>query len=188
MRTTLLFALVAFSPLALPHPASGQAADTRSNVDVIAFAGLGSGPTPSATLGLGAEVPLNDFMALKAEYSRWFSGIGYPCFSSWPESYGCSVGGWAVLGGLRLNTTRIGRVEPFAEVLGGGYQRDQEGAVHRSTALGLGVGADIRLRPDLSIRVGGRYMRPFDDAFAALMAEDLRYIIGTVGLQYSVTW
>lgn len=188
MRAISLLALLAVFPVAMPGSAFGQATSNQSRVDVSVFAGVGSGPSPSGAWGLNAEIPLHDFLALTAEFSQWDSGLGVACLQMWPGSYGCSVGGWAVLGGLNVRTGRIGRVEPFGEILGGRYSRDQQGTAHGSTALGLGLGADIRLFPNLSIRAGGRYLRPFDDAYVKLMGEDLSYSIGTVGIQYSFTW
>lgn len=188
MRARSLFALLAVFSMAMPGSSFGQATSDQSPVDVTVFAGVGSGPSPSAAWGLNAEVPLHDLLALTAEFSQWDSGLGVACSQSWPESYECSVGGWAVLGGLNVRPGRIGRVEPFGEILGGRYSREQQGTAHRSTTLGLGLGADIRLFSNLSLRAGGRYMRPFDDAYAELMGEDLSYTMGTVGLQYSFTW
>ena len=188
MRTLLLVALIGLFSWSLPESASGQGADTHPRVDVSVFAGLGSGPTRSAASGVGSEVPLHDLVGLTIELSQWSSGVGAVCPQIVPDYYRCDVGGWAVLGGFTVRTPRLGRIEPFGELLGGGFFRSQGDADYRSPALGLGLGADLRLLPGFSVRAGARYTRPFDDAYADFMGEELSYAIMTLGIRYSFTW
>lgn len=189
MRIMLPFALAL--ALTLPQAAIAQGIEDEPfapRVNVTAFAGLGAGPTSSAAWGIAAEVPLHALLGLTAEYSRWGSGIGAVCVTMWPYSYACSVGGWAALAGLAVSGPAVGGVRPFAEVLGGRYSRDQQGTTFRSTALGLGAGAEVPLARGFSLRAGGRYLRPFDDKYEELMGKPLRYTIGTIELRYGIGW
>jgi hypothetical protein len=185
MRIVTSFALLVL--LAAPGVLAAQDAVSRRVAPTVGvFAGIGAGPIEAATWGVEVGVPIWRYVAVRAEYSGWGNGPGgTTCIAMPPESHRCSVSGWAGLVGLAANIPVEGPLGVFAEVAGGRFTRDWLGdqTVH-SPALSLGAGARVHLLRGLSARVGGRFLRAYDDDYHALLGERLQYTMGIVGLEY----
>lgn len=165
-----------------------QAVPGRPLLSAGTFVGIGSGPSGSAVWGIEGTIPFSRFLAMRAEYSSWNSGMNGVCPQRWPDSYACSVAGWAGLAGIRAMLPLTRRVTPFVDLSGGRFTRDQSAAAsHSSTAVSAGLGAAVRLYGGLSARLRGSVLHPFDDEYEALMGEKLHYTTGSVGLEYRIT-
>lgn len=178
--------------LAAPRPGISQAAAGANAGDgpepelhVTAFAGTGLGLTSADAWGGGVDVRVFRALALTFEYAGWSTGTEYYCV---PESAPCGVRGRSILAGLQLKAPERSGIRPFAEVLGGRHFRSQSRRDYPSTSLALGAGADVRLGWNFSLRLGLRYMRPFDDDYAVLAEEDLSYTVAIAGLRYRLGW
>lgn len=163
----------------------GQNSDQRVRLSAGTFAGIGSGPSASAVWGVEGMIPLTQVLAARGEFSLWNSGVGVGCGQSWPDSYACSVSGWAVLAGLRASLPLTQRITPFADLAGGRFTRDRVAAdSYGSTALSGSVGMSIQMYRGLYARLSGTVLRPFDDDYEQLMGERLQYSMGVIGLEY----
>lgn len=176
---------LALGLLALAPPAAAQDVEARPGVGLSVFAGLGSGPSSAGTWGFGADAAVHPRVALEVEFARWGSGFAASCVQMWPDSYRCDVAGTSMLAGVALLAPPVGRLHPFAEVLGGRFSRELEDVTYASPALGLGLGVDIPVASTVGFRVGARYLRPFDDDYADLLGEELRFGVGTVAFRYA---
>ena len=186
-RFVMLFSLAAPIRLAAQDVGvnSRQAAPT-----VGVFAGLGSGPIDAAAWGVKVGVPLWRYFAVRAEYSSWGNGVtGTVCVAMPPDSHRCSVSGWAGLVGLATSVPVQGPLGVFAEVSGGRFARDWLGDENvKSPALSIEAGARVHILRGLSARLGGRFLRAFDDDYEALLGEKLQYTMGIFGLEYGISW
>lgn len=179
--------------LAAPGRLAAQDVDVDSRLaapSVGVFAGLGSGPIDAATWGVKVGVPLWRYLAVRAEYSGWGNGVGgTACVAMPPDSHRCSVSGWAGLVGLAASVPVQGPVGVFAEVSGGRFTRNWLGDDKvNSPALSMEAGARVHILRGLSARLGGRFLRAFDDDYEALLGEKLQYTMGIFGLEYGISW
>jgi hypothetical protein len=177
----VLILLVAPGLLAAQEAASHRVAPT-----VGVFTGIGSGPIEAATWGVEVGVPIRRHVAVRAEYSGWGNGPGGTiCIAVPPESHRCSVSGRAGLVGLATSIPVEGPLGVFAAAGGGRFTRDWLGdRTVSSPALSLEAGARLHLPRGVSARVGGRFLRAWDDDYQALLGERLQYTMGIVGLEY----
>jgi hypothetical protein len=186
IRLLLVLALLASLPIGAVAQSSAEQ-EAASPFSVGAFAGAGRGPAGATTWGFTASYTPIPYVVLGLEYSGWGSGTGVACIQVWPESYACSVGGWALLAGLRLESPKAGVLRGYVEGLAGRFVRSPPNPsaedVH-STALAGGAGMAVDIVSGLDLRLGGRYLRPHDDAYEALMGETLEYLVFTLGLEY----
>ncbi len=185
MRIVTLFVMPVL--LAMPGllaPLNAVAQQVAPTVGV--FTGIGSGPIEAATWGIEVGVPIGHHVAVRAEYSGWGNGPGRTtCIAMPPESHRCSVSGWAGLMGLAATIPLDGPLGAFAEVAGGRFTRNWLGdETVNSPALSLEAGATLHLLRGVSARVGGRFLRAYDDHYHTLLGERLRYTMGVVGLEY----
>ena len=152
------------------------------------FAGLGSGPIDAATWGVAFAIPVWQYISIRAEYSGWGNGLGgTTCVSMPPDSHRCSVSGRAGLAGVVANIPVEGRLGAFGEISAGRFTRDWLGdETISSAAVSMEAGARVRLVGGLSARLGGRFLRAFDDDYKTLLGEGLQYTMGTIGLEYSI--
>lgn len=177
--------------LAAPGPLAAQEAGVgfrQPAPSVGVFAGLGSGPIDAATWGLAVGIPIWEYFSVRAEYSGWGNGLaGTMCVAMPPDSHRCSVSGRAGLVGIAASIPVEGPLGVFAEVSGGRFTRDWLGDdTVGSAALSMEAGARVRLLGGLSGRLGGRFLRAFDDQYHALLGERLQYTMGIVGLEYGI--
>jgi len=173
--------------LAAPGPLAAQDVATRRLPPTVGvFTGIGSGPIEAATWGVAVGVPIWRYVAVRAEYSGWGNGPGgTTCVAMPPQSHRCSVSGWSGLVGLAAGVPVEGPLGVFAEVSGGRFTRDWLGdETVNSAALSLEAGARLDLLRGISARVGGRFLRTYDDDYQALLGERLQYTMGIVGVEY----
>lgn len=173
--------------LAAPGLLAAQDTDSRRVAPIVGvFAGIGSGPIEAATWGVEVGVPIWRNVAVRAEYSGWGNGPGGTfCVGEPPGSHRCSVSGSSGLVGLAANVPVEGSLGVFAQVAGGRFTRDWVGdQTVNSPALSLEAGAHLHLLRGLSARVGGRFLRAYDDHYQSLLGENLQYTMGIVGLEY----
>lgn len=155
-------------------------------LSVGSFVGAGTGPSGSVAWGLEGMVPFSRYLSARAEYSRWGSGFEQ-CLQILPDSYACSVTGWAALAGIRLSTPLAEGITPYADLSGGRFTRsDIDGDPHGTAALSVGAGALVHLFGGLAARFGGSVLRPFDHAYEELMGERIEYVTGTIGGEYRI--
>lgn len=191
MKAGACFAILIF--LVGPSVSAGQGSSERSqgaNLELGVFGGVGSGPIDAAAWGVDLAVPFWRNVAATAEISGWGNGFGGTyCVASVPESHQCSVSGWAGLIGLAMRVPASGRMGAFAELSGGRFSREWLGGdrVH-SAALSVEAGLAVQIHGQLDARLGGRYMRPFDEEYRSLLGEDLKYTMVTIGLSYGLGW
>jgi hypothetical protein len=55
-------------------------------------------------------------------------------------------------------------------------------------ALSMEAGARVHILRGLSARLGGRFLRAFDDDYEAILGEKLQYTMGIFGLEYGISW
>lgn len=172
-------------PVAAAGQGPGETAP-RADLEIGVFGGVGSGPIDAAAWGVDLAVPLWRNVAATAELSGWGNGFGgTTCIASVPESYRCSVSGWAGLVGLAATVPVGGRLGAYGELSGGRFNRDGLGDERVSpAALSVKAGLAVRLHGPFHVRLGFRYMRPFDDEYRVLLGEDLEYSMGTMGFSY----
>jgi len=185
MRTVISFVMLVF--LAAPQALAAQDGAARRVAPTVGvFAGIGSGPIEAATWGVEVGVPIWRYIAVRAEYSDWGNGPGgTTCIAMPPESHRCSVSGWAGVVGLAADVPVEGPLGVFADVAGGRFTRDWLGdQTVNSPALSLEAGARLHLLRGVSARVGGRFLRTYDDEYQALLGERLQYTMGIVGMEY----
>jgi hypothetical protein len=184
MRSVCLIALV----ICLPANMQAQqehGSDHQVRMSAGAFGGIGSGPSSSAVLGVEGMIPIWRRVAVRGEFSSWHSGVGVDCVQSWPESYACSVGGWALLGGLRASLPLNQRMTPFVDLAGGRFSRDRVAAASYGSAVISGsVGISVQLSRVLAARLSGAVLRPLDEDYEELMGEHLGYSMAVLGLEY----
>jgi hypothetical protein len=155
----------------------------QAKLEIRPFVGLGSGPTTSATWGLAVGLPLTRLLSVRAEYSRWGSGVGVGCDQIWPASYSCDVEGAAGLVGILLGRTANLALAPDLEASIGLFGRDfGTGSNGRSLALAIGAGVTMRVAKPLGLRLGVQHLRATDANYRALMGSRLNYSVGTLGL------
>jgi hypothetical protein len=182
-RTSIVVLVLLVAPGLL---AAQDAASRRVAPTVGVFTGIGSGPIEAATWGVEAGVPVWRYVAVRAEYSGWGNGPGATtCPAMPPESHRCSVSGRAGLVGLAASVPVDGPLGVFAAAAGGRFTRDWLGdQAVTSPALSLAAGARLHVQRGVSARVGGRFLRTWDDDYQALLGERLQYTMGIVGLEY----
>jgi len=141
-----------------------------------AYFGLGNGPSPSGMAGIRFMRSVSNSALGFVDYTFLTGGVAAACSDSWPDSYSCSIQGHSFLLGSEIEFSRESWAHPFVHLALGGFRRSQ-GPTEGRTSLTPVIGGGVRLSPGgaVSWKLFARRHWMFDQAYADLMEEDLRF-------------
>ena len=140
-----------------------------------ALVGIGTNPAPRGVLGVHLLTPVLGPVLGMLDYS-FVSSAFVSCNDSWPESYECAFKGHSVLLGAEVELGRDSWTQPFLDLgLGAFFRRGGSSENRRSFTSAAGAGVRFSPGGTFSWKILARHSWMFDDGYADLMGEDLRF-------------